>query len=473
MLQSWRLQLREAEQAYREGRLGEAGRLLRQPPLREFLPARRLLDKVAKKLVRRGREQAADGQTLAGWRDLEAVQSLGGELSGTGALRHDLVERTLNEVVDYLAAGEPHTALARLDKLAAHGPLDGHARRLRQAAQNVREARRLVRRGQFARAGAEFETAASLCPEIKFFEQARRQCATDAETFRQRIQQLHQQVGQSRWSEALATAEELLTLAPQYQPAIETRQRAWEAVGMHLDISSAAGSFGRSNWNLGGQSGARPNPRGSGSMNRMHHANELTTPERRFVLWVDAVGGYLVCPADEIRIGQPLTERRVDVPILADLSRVQTVLHRDGEGYLIEPVRATRLNGHPLESIAPLRDGDLLELGQGVRLRFSRPHPLSGTARLDFLSRHRTQPAVDAVLLMAESCVLGPAANSHVRCPDWSSEVVLFHPGQSDTLFARTEGTFEIDGKPHTGRGPLGRNSHVAGEDFSFSLEAL
>ena len=55
-----------------------------------------------------------------------------------------------------------------------------------------------------------------------------------------------------------------------------------------------------------------------------------------------------------------------------------------------------------------------------------RAHPLSLTARLDFLSRHRTQPPADAVLLLADSCVLGPKPHSHIVCRDWTREVILF-----------------------------------------------
>ena len=41
----------------------------------------------------------------------------------------------------------------------------------------------------------------------------------------------------------------------------------------------------------------------------------------RCILWVDAVGGYLVCLGDEIVLGQAIPGTTVDVPILADLSR--------------------------------------------------------------------------------------------------------------------------------------------------------
>ena len=43
-------------------------------------------------------------------------------------------------------------------------------------------------------------------------------------------------------------------------------------------------------------------------------------------------------------------------------------------------------------------------------------HVLSASARLEMVSRHRTQPHVDGILLMAESCVLGPKWQNHVVC---------------------------------------------------------
>ena len=134
----------------------------------------------------------------------------------------------------------------------------------------------------------------------------------------------------------------------------------------------------------------------------------------RLMLWVDFVGGYLICLRDEVTLGQPAGGDSPDVPIMGDLSRRQAIVRRQGEGYSIEAVREVRLNGKPVSRTAALWDGSVIELGEGVRLRFRQPHPLSATARLEFLSRHRTQPSTDGVLLMAESCILGRSSSSHV-----------------------------------------------------------
>ena len=77
MFQSWRLKLRQAEEAYRGGRLDEASQILTERPLCEFRPAKKLLAKVTRRLVQRGQGEVNQGESLAGWRDLEKAQGLG------------------------------------------------------------------------------------------------------------------------------------------------------------------------------------------------------------------------------------------------------------------------------------------------------------------------------------------------------------------------------------------------------------
>jgi len=191
----------------------------------------------------------------------------------------------------------------------------------------------------------------------------------------------------------------------------------------------------------------------------------------QFFLWVDAVGGYWVCLGDAVLLGQAGPGPAPDVPILGDLSSRHARIRRDGEGYLIEAFREVRVDGRAVERVALLSARSTIQLGGGVRLLFRRPHALSATARLDFTSRHRTQPSVDAVLLMADTCVLGPKAHSHAVCPDWPKEVILYR--HEDKLYCRTEGPLEIDGVRHEGRGPLTLHSRAVGEWFSLSLEAI
>jgi hypothetical protein len=191
----------------------------------------------------------------------------------------------------------------------------------------------------------------------------------------------------------------------------------------------------------------------------------------KFLLWVDSVGGYLVCLGDEVTLGQPGRSASVDIPILGDLSCRHARIWRDGEGYLIEAIREVRVDGRPVSRVALLGQQSQIQLGGSVRMVFRRPHALSATARLDFVSRHRTQPSVDGVLLMADSCVLGPKPHSHVVCRDWPREVVLYR--HDEQLYCRSRGALEIDGLRSTDRGLITRRSRVVGDRFSFGLEPL
>jgi hypothetical protein len=254
-------------------------------------------------------------------------------------------------------------------------------------------------------------------------------------------------MGAASWSEVVPIADQLLQLAPESTLAKEARKKAWAAVGAKcVDSRQLPGSWASEN-DLGEVNG------------------------ERFLLWVDGVGGYLVSLASEVVLGQAAPGNRVDIPIVADISRRHAKICRAGEGYTIEPLHVLRLNGESIQTKAILSDGDEIELGSGVRFCFRRPHALSASARLDLISRHRTRPYADSILLMAESCVLGPRWQNHVVCPDWEADVVLYR--QDDELYCRAMDAIEIDGELCDGRGRLNSNSHVTGSDFSMSLEEL
>jgi len=161
----------------------------------------------------------------------------------------------------------------------------------------------------------------------------------------------------------------------------------------------------------------------------------------------------------------------VDVPILGDISSRHARIRRDGEGYLIEAIREVWLDGRPVDRVAALADGARITMGSAVKLVFRRPHALSGTARLDFVSHHRTQPSADAVLLMADACILGPGPHSHVVCRDWPGEVILHR--QDEQLYCRSAGPLQIDGRSCRHQGRIATGSHVQGEGFSLCLEEI
>jgi hypothetical protein len=188
------------------------------------------------------------------------------------------------------------------------------------------------------------------------------------------------------------------------------------------------------------------------------------------MLWIDGVGGYLVCLADCVSIGRAFGSP-VDIPLVADLSREHATVARSGEGYVLTPLGPVYREGRPLEHPVLLSDGDVLRLGSSVDIRFRQPSPLSRTARLELVSRHRPNPSADGILLMGETCILGPSSQSHVVCPHWRDPVVLLRTSQG--LGCRHAGPLTVDGSSRSGRVELTGMARVCGPDFCFSLEPL
>lgn len=191
--------------------------------------------------------------------------------------------------------------------------------------------------------------------------------------------------------------------------------------------------------------------------------------DQLYLMWIDAVGGYLVCPQASVTIGQAVPGNRVEIPVQGDLSTFHATILRMGETYVLSPHAKTRIANRVVEGAVPLHDGDEILFNQRVQFRFRQPHPLSHTARLELLSPHRMQPAVDGVILLAESCVLGPNPSSHIVCRPWTSEVIVARTG--DGLRCKAPGEFWIDGKAVQGLSPLRGSSLVQGEGFSWRLE--
>ncbi len=493
MFQPWRLKLKAAEEALRGQRLDEARELLCQSDLGEFLPAKQLKAQVADCLAQRGQSRAALGETSAGWRDLDAAVAVDSGRATVGELRQALIQSALEEAAGLLAADEPQAALDRLHRLDRRGGNTPEVRGLKHAALKLDDARRLALSGRFAQAEEALAAAQTLRPDLQHLQQRRLALQKKQETARTLKSRLHTALSERNWTEVLDVAEDLLELAPGEALARDARRQAWRAVGAAtstdhqaidgrpIDRAQVGRQYGAGQLNgrkRDGRHGGNGRVAEGGERKTMidtpHESGESAEAPaagRRFVLWIDGVGAFLVCESDEVILGQPTPGGLVDVPILGDVSKQHAVIHRCGEGYLLKPSRPCRLDGKEVTDVAALNEGAIVDLGGSVRLRFRKPHPLSATARLEFVSRHRTEPAVDAVVLMAESCILGPSARSHIVCPGWSNELVLY--SRAGQLYCQSKESLLVDGERRQGQTPITRTSQINGEDFSIALEEL
>jgi hypothetical protein len=478
MFQAWRVQLRQVEQALRAGQLDEAKRLLSRDGLRNFLPGKRLSLEIADSLVRRACQHAARGETSAGWHDLAAATDLAGERECLADARGRLVERSLTEAVRYIEADDPVAALDVLDRLKGRRVEHSELRILAQVARHVQIAQKLLRRGEFSLAEEELGRAGQLRPDLKSFECRLAAVRVKMEEHRKWSTDLKAALAAEDWPSVVAATDRLLQLAPENPTVRAIRERAWAKLARALRPTLVPAGSASRRVHPDGMTAKAANAWPSGLI---HHEDHIVPEElapansdpradsTRFLLWIDAVGGYLVCLGDEIVLGQPVLGGPADVPIVADISRRHAVIRREAENYVLSPIAKTKVDGMPITQDAPLVDGATIELGEGVKLRFRRPNALSGTARLEFVSHHRTKPHVDAVLLMTSACILGPKRNCHVVCSDWPADVILYRDG--DQLYCRCAGSIVVDGIPQHGRAPIAIRSQITGDDFSLQLE--
>lgn len=200
-------------------------------------------------------------------------------------------------------------------------------------------------------------------------------------------------------------------------------------------------------------------------------ATAVTERSPRYRLWIDRVGAFLVCLGDAVTIGGPASDAPADVSLLANLSRRHVTLARSGERYVIYAHAPVHIGGRPLHERADLCDGHELQLGSSVRLRFRLPSVMSGSARLEFLSDHRPAEAADAVILMHDTCLLGPTAENHVLCPGWPQSLLLYRQG--DSLCCKSREDLFINGRHAPGGGELASGSVVTAAEIRFRLETI
>ena len=503
MLGQWRIALRQADEAARAGRFDEALSLASRPDVADHHHAVQLRGKLAMELIGRAARRGEADDLAGAVDDLRVAEGLGAPPDALAATRLALAERVAVEVRGDLDAGEPGRVAERIEVLAKDKIGGPALRRAREVAEAWRNALDEARRGEFGRAHEQLDRAERLAGGTaqSALASARRDIEAKQKAAAPRVEALYAALAGSRWAETLAAAESVLEVVAEHPSARQARTRAWQQIAA-ISPSSATlpGRGGRViPAGLGSEPSSHPAPAPAGPPPVAAPATPVSYlgadfeaprglrsipvapartlaragspgPNGRFLLWLDAVGGYLVCLDDEVVLGRAGTDAVADVPLLGDLSRQHATLARDGEGYVIRAIKPTFVNGKNVTT-APLRDGDVIRLGSTVELEFRQPSPVSATARLQVVSRHRLPLSVDGVILMAETCIVGSARQAHIEAPGLANPVVLYRQGAA--LWCRAPGGFEVDGRACAARAPLTLQSSVLGEGYSFSLEPL
>ncbi len=532
MLGQWRVVLRQAEEAARAGRYEEAFALASRADVVDHNQSVQFRGRLGLDLLARANRRAVADDQAGAIEDLYLAERIGAPPDALAAARLSLADRVADEIRADLDAGEPARVLQRVEELARQKISGPALRRYREIAEAWHTATAEARRGEFGHAHEHLNRAerlaagAGVIAAQNAVSAARHDLEARQKTAAPKVEALYTALAESKWPQILAAAEAVLAAIPEHPAARQARAKAWQQI-------AAIGPAGAAQWPAPGartvqaaalmdlepepenhqapgpsrpvRGEARPlpipplapagtdsdgivwlNASGDGPASppgmrpvaarnpapaRPLARSEAAGPKGRFLLWVDAVGGYLVCLDDRVVLGRAGPDSPADVPLMGDLSRNHATLVRSGESYVLQAHHPAFVNGKSVADQTVLRDGDVIRLGSTVELEFRQPSPVSATARLNIVSRHRLHLAVDGVLLMAETCIVGGTGQAHIPATALKDPVVLYRQGNA--LWCRAPGSFEVDGRTCAARAPLTLQSSVLGDGFSFSLEPL
>jgi FHA domain len=391
----------------------------------------------------------------AAWADLVRLEALADGDGGVVRLRDKLTRLGIAEIRASLEAGSPLQALKAAARLKERPATSPEIAPLVESAQEWVIAVENADRGDFASARTALERIRRrLEPQPAGLDRLEQEVIRREDHFRSAWNDLQEAAAAKDWRSMLRKADEVLAAAPQHKEAQQARNRAWQAVQPET-------------------SDHRPETRGLSStgphsLESVHDAE--TAMPKRFFLWIDGVGAWLVCLSPRIAIGQASPEGGpIDVPLVADVSRIHATLTRDEESYVLESNRDVQVNGRPITR-AVLQSGDRIMISS-CAMAFEQTVPGCLTAKLIVDGGRRLPMAVDGVLLMADMLVLGAGEKVHVRMPDLEEPFYLYR--QKDRLGVRWQGEFSVEGQKCKDRALLPLQGTVSSDLFSFAIEPV
>jgi hypothetical protein len=464
----WGKQQKLAVEAITAGDFQSALKHLKHDRFQNTATGQRVARRLTFALVERAEHCTATGNLHQAWSDLMLASSISipRDSDAISRKKNQLVELTVETAETFLANGQATHALRAIEELASRQIMDWRADRLTKTANLLLGADESAATGQLADSMQQLEQAKNLHPELGFIESRLAASRQRQMQVRDLTSVLQEKTVKGDWAEVRLCCQKLLAIAPEYRIALDAQKHCLAQMQRQTSAGSRLTHI--------------PSQDSGDSFFRIDDdANEVDAEEdtaeraaavaNTFLLWVDGAGGFLVCPAARNVIGQAVPGAAISIPILGDLRRHHARLATIDDQHFLEFLGNELERSRPVEKHLALGSGQILDFDGGVKLRYSKTHPLSSTARIDFVSRHRTQPWSDAILLAGQSIILGPNPNNHVYCPTWEDDLILFRRGEQ--WFCRSKHKIEIDGKEFDFEGPLERNSTVAGEDFSLTLE--
>lgn len=460
--------LRKVKQQIESGKLDEATALFLQSHGQAARGGAELARRLAQTLMARAQTHSIRSNYAEAWDDLAHAERLFDAI-GQGMpeqllrQKQELVELVIESAEGHLLAGRPWQAVRSVAELRRRHILDSRADQIESIARRVQVADQFAHQGQWARADDEFDRILAQRPDLSWIQTRRQALAQQSATAGGLTHRLQTAMQESRWSTARKVSSQLLAIAPHLQIAADALRRS-----IKRNVPPVV----------------EPAPLKTPIQPSLHdtaarYLTETDIPEassssahmKRFMLWVDGVGGYLLIVDPVAVIGRALPDAGIEIPIQGDLRRRHLRIERRGTDYLASALAEASTNGRPITDPQVLRSGQRVLLGSSVHFEFVQPHPLSITARLHVTSRHRTQPWSDGVLLVSDTLILGASSAAHIVCPELEGELVMVY--RQGTWSIRGGRNLEVDGKVLPDSGEIVENCRITSDGISMSLEAI
>lgn len=529
------VRIKAAEDALRNGRLDEAFRMATADDVRDDRRAAKLVARLADAFWDRARAHYDEGRYSEALIDLERAARAGRDHSEVAALSSEIraaAHQSQHRRKDRdarLAAAKGHIDEGQLTMgkraLEPAKPDDAEVARLReaaatrdrQAAEDIEQARKLLRENQVEAAVERCRRAASLDVNDTVLRQleadlvkritddvqeefaagridragqrlavlgnlgendARRLEASDLVERARRVGRLCER---RDYGEALREVQRLRRLAPKASWLREAEDKltridqATDAllagpIGLMVKPDSAVAV-----------APAAPRREASRPVRVQRAAPAVTAPVSgsllpdRLLVLVDGAGSYLLVRKARATIGRLHQPRSgdgdasaADIALLADIASEHAEIARVDDDYFAVAKRDLFVNGRPV-SQAMLADGDRLRVGRSAELTFRVPSRRSASAVLDLASRARMGGDVRRVILFSGHVMIGAGRSCHVRVPTAARELVLFERGGGlyvRAFAARPEERF--NGESAT---PLVAGQHVEIEGIGISVK--
>jgi hypothetical protein len=464
-----------ANRAMVEGDLDLAAEHLKRDRSQPTINGQSLQHRLSAALMQRAEQASSLGNLSFAWRDLSTASDLAGPQDADliSRQKNQLVELTIESADTMLFNGKITHAVQLVSQLGSRKIMDWRADRICDISRCLQTADELAATGKFQDSIAQLERAKNLQPDLPFLESRLAVGRQRKIQLNELTQELQSSALKCQWSDVSKCCRKILTIAPKHPIALDAQRHCV----MRMKRKTSAGiratsvpdkariSSSNSFFQLDKQQGQTE------SDLACQNTNQAVTKTNTFLLWVDGVGGYLVCTDRVNTLGQSVPQANISIPIQGDLRRRHARLETIGGQHLIQPLGPVTVGGKPVTSPAEIKHKQTIALEGGVKLRYTQSHPLSKTARLDIVSRHRTCPWSDAILLASQSIILGPNPANHVCCPTWQFDLILFE--REGKWFCRTKEAFEIDEPPVEKEGEIRFNSRIVGEDYSLTLEPI